>query len=264
MRGWFKLFSDDSAFTQIYALSGKQDFLQNQSLRTHAFWTITKMGVGINPPENLPDASKYRETSIHDSFPNRVRSFFETDDQTLQELSALEHMKPFQKHMPSGTKPHVLVDCFVVGQCGVDNGIDLQNWADMSTECQLDKEGGKGCKTVSLVRFGIRACASHRTSDGATIHGGAIGAVMDEATAECMKFWIRPNCSTRKIQHQFIKMSVPYATYRIDCTIENIKNDGLLVEVKGVMVDVLNQTCCVSIAEMIDLKQFGNHDNTWW
>merc|ERR1719510_1355381 len=102
MRGWFKLGPGNNLGTQISSLSGDQGLLKNHMQRTRAFWTITKLGVGINIPENMPIARAYREVCIRDGIPKRLRALLEANDQTLQELSELPHMKPFQKHMPSG------------------------------------------------------------------------------------------------------------------------------------------------------------------
>mmetsp|Transcript_27747 Transcript_27747/g.62734 ORF Transcript_27747/g.62734 Transcript_27747/m.62734 type:complete len:80 (+) Transcript_27747:1-240(+) len=79
-----------------------------------------------------------------------------------------------------------------------------------------------------------------------------------------MKFWLQPCCSTRRIEHQLLKAVLPYATYKVECTIEGVKNDGRLVNVKGMMKDLAEEIFCITKAEMIDLAAFGKADDSWW
>lgn len=264
MRQWKVFKEDDDRIKNwvLCGLPGDQSCLRDPRHRHDAFWILIKQGVGVQPPAGKSNVRIYRQCCLEDGIPRRDGGLFdERGDPWLLELQGQDGMRPFQKHMPSGRQPCALSDVFCNGQRGVENGIDLRMFADMSTEACLPK--AVGCRTVSLVRFGWQTGATISPAEAGSVHGGAISAAADEVTTETVKFWVQPLSSVRKINHHFVSPVMPYTTLRIDCTIEAIRNDGALVDVRASMRDSVG-VVCISRAEICNLTKFGKGTETWW
>lgn len=152
--------------------------------------------------------------------------------------------RPFGKHLPNAVSPYEAVETggFVSGREAVEQrGIDLRLLWDCDGE-----------KVVGVVRFdGAKASIG----PGYSAHGGAIQAVLDEATAEAGKMTAFPYLATRRISHE-IKKPVPCdTTLEVWTEVREIK--GLRCFVAGELRDpITGAVYAAAEAELVNMVPF--------
>lgn len=201
--------------------------------------------------------ANYQKLAVEAGIPHRPDGCFAEDDSKLAEYKQNPKLKPFQKHLNvSRLSGWSLVDSYATGNGAARNGCDLRYFADMST-IPADPKKVKDLKikpTVkALFRYTSRACIGSHPAHGFTAHGGAFQTVMDEATAEVMKFFVQPNSSTRKIDHQIMKPIYPYTTYEAVCTVEDVRPNGCVYNIKGIVYDIAGEIVGHTKVEMVDV-----------
>lgn len=168
---------------------------------------------------------------------------FEPDDAVLKKY-ARDTCRPFAKHLPNAVSPYEPVETggFITGREAVEHrGIDLR----LLWECE---EG----RVVGAVRFDQGKAA---IGPGYSVHGGAIQAVLDEATAEAGKMVAFPYLATRRIAHE-IKKPVPCGTtLEVWTEVRDIK--GLRCFVAGEIRDPNAGTVLAACeAELVNMVPF--------
>ncbi len=185
----------------------------------------------------------YREAVIRTGWTSGP-GLFETDDPVLFGKYASDAFRPFAKHLPNAVSPYEPVETggFISGREAVEQrGIDLR----LLWEC----EGGK---VVGVVRFDGGKAA---IGPGYSVHGGAIQAVLDEATAEAGKMGAFPYLATRRISHE-IKKPVPCGT-TLEVWTEVREVKGLRCFVAGEIRDPTAGTVFASAeAELVNMVPF--------
>merc|ERR1712129_165283 len=86
------------------------------------------------------------------------------------------------------------------GNAAAAIGLDIRMYAD---KLSAPSDGSKiGCRIICAVRFGNNPGIKVDPGHGLGVHGGAIQSVMDEITAQCVRYWAVPGCTTRKSRTQ--------------------------------------------------------------
>ena len=87
-------------------------------------------------------------------------------------------------------------------------------------------------------------------------HGGAVEALMDEATAELMKIKVSPNTVTRNFHAQIMKPIEPFQTMTVECRTVKEASGGLLVTIDGFLRDATGRVLLAKAsAEMVNLSK---------
>ena len=104
------------------------------------------------------------------------------------------------------------------------------------------------------VRFGGKAMIGEPHMMSA--HGGAVEALMDEATAELMKIKVSPNTVTRNFHAQIMKPIEPFQTMTVECRTVKEASGGLLVTIDGFLRDATGRVLLAKAsAEMVNLSK---------
>ena len=104
------------------------------------------------------------------------------------------------------------------------------------------------------VRFGAKAMIGEPHMMSA--HGGAVEALMDEATAELMKIKVSPNTVTRNFHAQIMKPIEPFQTMTVECRTVKEASGGLLVTIDGFLRDATGRVLLAKAsAEMVNLSK---------
>merc|ERR1712070_245865 len=114
-----------------------------------------------------------------------------------------------------------------------------------------------GCRIVCAVRFGNIAGIKVEPGGMSGVHGGAIQSVMDEITAQCVRYWAVPSCTTRKISHTISGRVFQFQTYKCECKIDSIQNDGCIFVSRGKLLDPLGKPVCTSTSETLDFARMA-------
>jgi acyl-coenzyme A thioesterase PaaI-like protein len=189
-------------------------------------------------------AEGYREAAMRTGWTCPGAGLFEPDDPVLSGKSKGGKYRPFAKHLPNAMSPYEPVETggFISGREAVEErGIDLR----LLWDCE-------GEKVVGVVRFDEAKAA---IGPGYSVHGGAIQAVLDEATAEAGKMSAFPYLATRRIAHE-IKKPVPCGTtLEVWTEVREIK--GLRCFVAGEIRDPSAGTVYASAeAELVNMVPF--------
>jgi hypothetical protein len=163
-------------------------------------------GWKASDPELITSAAYSAQCQV-DGIPFRPNGLFPPGDPQLIALAAQSGFFPFQKHcFRASDETWALSDSsFVVGAAAAaERGIDLRYFYSPSEQVLR-----------GVVRLGAKAMIAD--PDMMSAHGGAVEAILDEATAELMKIQHSPNTVTRKFTAGILKPVVPFETLTIEC-----------------------------------------------
>jgi len=265
---WFKLQPSlqDGATKGAYPFFGVQgdhSILHHPQQRTDLFWAFATSLWGCGPaptevriprgPEEELKAFQEASWAFGHSLHRPDGLFDEQGDVVLSKLRANPELRPFTNmHGKNGMQ--FCAENFCAGNVAASIGLDIRMFSDMSS-LQLDESVYTlGCRTVSAIRFGNHAGISAFPGGAIGVHGGAIQAAMDELTALCMRIWVCPATTTRKITHQISRPVYQFQTYTAECEIERFLNNGAICVIKGRLLDVLGQVVCVSSSDMVNVN----------
>jgi len=254
VHAWFKFqpsLQDGAAKSAypIFGLQGDHDLLRQPWRRTEFFWALANHTWGSSHNFSIEDVSVYQKTAALLGHGRRSISLFdEANDAVLATLDRDSNMLPIPNvNLREGQC--CVNENWTSGNAAAGIGLDIRMYANMASQAS----SCVGCQIVCAVRFGNNPGIGVRPGAASGVHGGAIQSVMDEITAQCVRYWAAPACTTRKINHIISGRVFQFQTYRCKCEIEKIQDDGCVYVSCAKLMDPLGKVVCTSRADMLDL-----------
>lgn len=271
VRSWFKFQPSlqDGATKgayQIFGLQGDHGVLQHPWRRTEFFWALANhtWSAGVlraDPQTSSPITASLTELAAYQQACHKlghgqrsVSLFDESIDTVLQELDR----DPNMIRIPNINWEDGLFcvnENWTSGNAAASIGLDIRMYADKASSST--NGSAIGCRIVCAVRFGNNPGIKVHPGGAAGVHGGAIQSVMDEITAQCVRYWAVPGCTTRKISHTISGRVFQFQTYKCECKIDNVQNDGCILVSKATLRDPLGKPVCVSASDMLDFAKMS-------
>lgn len=251
MRSWFRLQQSltDGATKGAYpyfSLQGDLGMLRDPVRRAEFYWALSAQWDSARPvaPAILAVVESRRNAPYRTACEQLGHPFplagglIPAQDELLQQLQEDPSMVPFPK-MGIHSEGIFALDGFCSGYTSVANGMDIRMYFDKASGPAGHAKPSElvGCRTVSLARFGRGGGIDRDAPLSIGVHGGAIQALMDEVTAECVKYWATGVCVTRKISHNMARAVYQFKTYKVVCEISAVSDDSIVYTVKGKVLD---------------------------